>query len=696
MKIESVILRNFRCFGDEPVRLDLSSGVTAIIGANGTGKTALLIALSRLFGTTQEQRTIRRSDFFLPAGTSPEDTENRSLYLEVVLGFPELQNGTQDRSAVPPTFNQMVVANPGDSPFCRIRLEANWTDDGTTDGSIEQTLYWITTSEDPPSDDKKLKMNPQDRGLIQVHYIPATRDPASQLRYTAGAQAGRLLRAVSWAQETRDKVQEASSSIQDVFDKEQAISLINELVQNRWSQLNDDQIAANAKLRFLGAQFSQVIRHFSVNFQPTDVDQQRDLDDLSDGQQSLFYLSLMAAVFDVERRITDSAGLPSVSNTNITENGEVAAEEESEELTASGFEVDRLQVPALTIFALEEPENHLAPHLLARVIDIIRSLARLGGAQALFSSHSPALLSRVNPEEIRHFRLESTTRTTIARKIALPDSPEDAAKYVREAVKAYPEIYFAKFVILAEGPSEEVVIPKLALCSALELDKCFVSVVPIGGRHVNHLWRLLSDLDIPFVSLLDLDCGREGGGWARIKYACEQLLNIGVEAEKILSFEADNDTNVSLSKEELDILHTREVISLDELRPWLNHLEVFGVYFSAPLDLDMAMLQKFSDAYIGTAEGSPNFPPDPSPKLDSYIRNAISSVVSGDESSIALYSHLSPEQQRLFAWYRYLFLNHSKPATHLQAVAGLDIKEFREKAPEVLKRLLSYCREHIR
>ena len=61
-----------------------------------------------------------------------------------------------------------------------------------------------------------------------------------------------------------------------------------------------------------------------------------------------------------------------------------------------------------------------------------------------------------------------------------------------------------------------------------DIDHSFVAVVPLGGRHVNHLWRLLNDLEIPYATLLNLDWGREGGGWGRIKNACSQLLAIGV------------------------------------------------------------------------------------------------------------------------------------------------------------------------
>ena len=44
--------------------------------------------------------------------------------------------------------------------------------------------------------------------------------------------------------------------------------------------------------------------------------------------------------------------------------------------------------------------------------------------------------------------------------------------------------------------------------------KLSVCVVPLGGRHVNHFWRLLERLEIPYVTLLDLDSGRFQGGWA--------------------------------------------------------------------------------------------------------------------------------------------------------------------------------------
>jgi putative ATP-dependent endonuclease of the OLD family len=50
---------------------------------------------------------------------------------------------------------------------------------------------------------------------------------------------------------------------------------------------------------------------------------------------------------------------------------------------------------------------------------------------------------------------------------------------------------------------------------------------------VNHFWRLLTDLDIPHATLLDLDRGRAGGGWGRIKTACKQRLENGVTPQAL-------------------------------------------------------------------------------------------------------------------------------------------------------------------
>ena len=94
---------------------------------------------------------------------------------------------------------------------------------------------------------------------------------------------------------------------------------------------------------------------------------------------------------------------------------------------------------------------------------------------------------------------------------------------MREAVEAFPELYFARLVLLGEGDSEQVVLPRLLSAQGVGVDLSSISIAPLGGRHVNHFWRLLNALGIPYLTLLDLDVARHGGGWGRVRYVCKQL-----------------------------------------------------------------------------------------------------------------------------------------------------------------------------
>src|SRR4051812_26825108 len=124
MYIERVVLQNFRCFGPALTTIDLDPGLTALIGGNGAGKTAVCQSLLRLFGVTPEQRQVRISDFHVPAQeqTAPQ---SRTLTIEAILAFPELDATADDAeaivtsSAVPEFFHQMAATVDGKLK-CRI------------------------------------------------------------------------------------------------------------------------------------------------------------------------------------------------------------------------------------------------------------------------------------------------------------------------------------------------------------------------------------------------------------------------------------------------------------------------------------------------------------------------------------------------------------------------------------------------
>lgn len=646
MHIESVTITGFRCFGTIPETIPFSQGLTAIVGPNASGKTAVLQALMRLFGVTRAQRTIVPSDFHV-ATMEAERPKSRTLTIDVRLSLPELVSGSATATTVAPVFRHVRIERPGGAPLCRLRLRARWDADGTAEGAVSQDLSWINTTEEVVLDAHSSPVAPGDRGLIQLFYTPASRDAATQIRATTGALAARLLKAVEWSEDTKEKVNMASEHLMTAFSSENAIQAISKSLSKRWGRLHDGDIDCEPELSLMSRRFEEVVARIGVMFKRGPAGEDRGLDALSDGQQSLFYFALAAAVFDVEREAVK---------------GHIR-----------GFRADELSVPILTLFAVEEPENHLAPYYLARILQQIRSLVETGAGQAFVSSHSPSVLGRIPPDDVRYCRRDNATGVSTVLPIPLPTGDVEAIKFVRNAFMAFPELYFARFVLLVEGDSERLVLPRLAEALDLLVDPSFVAIVPLGGRHVNHFWRLLHGLDIPYATLLDLDLGRDGGGYGRVKNVMQQLLALGVPREKIL--ELSDETYVSD-----DSLAKMESFDASHLEGWLSYLErSSAVFFSWPLDLDLAMLSAFPAAYAAIIEGT-------GPRMTN--ESAAQIVLGTAGAGLASYAGNAQGFQNHMAAYRYHFLTHSKPATHLRALTHIDLPTLKACMPLPLKRVL--------
>lgn len=643
MFVERVILTNFRCFGPEAVSIELTSQLTAFVGANGTGKTAVLFALLRLFGVTADQRRLRRRDFHVPI-SEPDPAQSRTLSIEAILSFPELDDPEGDHASVPEFFSQMV-ADDANHLKCRLRLDATWTDDGTLDGAIDQTFRALP-SFGACDADEGTELKAIDRGRIQMVYVPASRDGVSQV---ATFFRGRIWRAVAWSANLKETFQQSSLALNTAFGSESSVQFVAAALQRRWHDVYTGDTDATPRFRPIDLRFQEFIRDVDVAFHPDECGTEKSLDELSDGQRSLFHLAMVAATLDVEATVATET---------------------------DGFQHDGLSPPALTMVAIEEPENNLAPFYLSRIIKLVSDLSERSKVQAVVSSHAPSILTRIEPAQVRHFRLAAGARTAEVRSIAIPTDNDNAARFVREGVRTYPELYFARFVVLGEGASEEVVLPRLAEALGFSADRSFVAVVPLGGRHVNHLWRLLDDLQIPYATLLDLDLGREGGGWGRIKTTCAQLIDRG-HADRVFPGKDETSIQAALASFDRQPNHHSK-----ELQQWVTFLRGFNVFFCAPLDLDYSMLEAYESAYTvlePTRSGPSN-------------RGEPRTSVLGEGGVDTAYP---AQHDKRLRWYRYLFLGRGKPSTHVRVLSSLDNETLAKTMPGELRALIEHVQKTI-
>jgi putative ATP-dependent endonuclease of OLD family len=632
MRLCQLRLKDFQSFGSSPTVIELSQ-LTFVLGPNGAGKTAALVALARLFSPVHSLRRVQPEDFHVPAGSVPEPSSE--LWLEVDIEFEEAADDEQAHASIPPFFTHMALDAAEGAPRVRIRLTATLE----TDGYIDEKIEYITQVDADNEPVKRSDMSRHDRAAIEVHYLPARRDPADQIAFTAASLLGRLLRAADWTDE-RTELARLTDEISDSMASNEAVAQIGVELRQAWSGLHRGAFFKDPSIAFGRGEIDAVLRQLTVTFEPGPTERLVGFERLSDGQKSLLYISLVMAWQAISRKV-------------------LTGEETS-------FDPVKLRPPVHVILALEEPENSLGPQYLGRIVHQLREACALEDVQGVAATHAPALLHRVEPENIRFLRL-SADRTTTVRKIVMPAEADEAAKFVREAVLAYPELYFARLVVLGEGDSEQVVLPRVLAAAGIAEDDASVSVVPLGGRHVNHFWRLLEGLEIPHVTLLDLDSGWFQGGWGRVSYAAKQLNKLNPN-----TYAAGSIAKIQAWDAEVDFPRYRSNGG------WLQALEERGVFFSHPLDLDLMLLEAYPDAYNTEA-----VEPSESTKR---------AVLGKRRANV---ERLDDSQLDLFDDYQDQFIQGSKPASHLAGMAELSDEQLLEGLPEPLERLLDAIRTRL-
>lgn len=701
MQISKLKFRNYRCFGPEETVIDLCK-MTTLIGMNSAGKTAVLQALVKLFGRTPSERSLVRSDFHVPFEMKPEEQEQQELYIEAVIVFPELaQEDELARSTVPTLLSAMTVDGPKAPPYVRVCLLGKWEKGISIDGSIEQRTCFMTLCEtdeasatEEERERRRMNLSALHRSMISVTYVPAIRDPASQLQNTSNAIFHRILQGLVWSKDVDELIAKQRGDTKDAFEKEKGFAAVQTILGTEWQRLHSDSRYNSIMMDFTPEDLASMFRKMEVRFFPADTGSSYDVSSLGDGLRSLFYLGLVRSLLEFEEKVFEEQQRIGARIATVAESepGETETETQEERLFSEEY-----QAPLLTILAVEEPENHLSPHLLGRVVESLRGVAEKRRGQVVLTSHTPAIVGRVEPETIRYLRMKADHSTTTVHQVILPAATDEAFKYVKEAVKAYPELYFSRLVVLGEGDTEEIVIPKALEALDTTLDGGAISVVPLGGRHVNHFWKLLSELKIPYITILDLDFGRNTGGWNRIKSIAKKLISSKVVAESDILKKAE-ELKLSIT-DSLDLTIALGSEDLDEVTRWAETLEEWDVFFAAPLDMDFMLLQSFPDIYktpplVPSRGGPEDVPDDDTSEKDrsERVNKAAKQALKSDKANVNSYGY---EMKSLMIWYVYHFLSRGKPSTHIMALAEIDQATFLAGMPAPLRRLVEKVKEKL-
>lgn len=159
------------------------------------------------------------------------------------------------------------------------------------------------------------------------------------------------------------------------------------------------------------------------------------------------------------------------------------------------------------VMAIEEPELYLHPHGCRHFYKLLNELSNKG-VQIIYTTHERSFVDVSNYQNIHLVRKESNeTKIYSGAEKQISSDEINAVSKFDEGIN---EVFFAKQVVLVEGPDDKIAC-KLALENlGVQLDKECISIAECGGNTaIKQISEVIKIFNIPCFVLLDEDPGNK-------------------------------------------------------------------------------------------------------------------------------------------------------------------------------------------
>ena len=174
MLLKKLVISGYKSIStDHPQTIEFDPELTVFIGHNGTGKSAALEALNKLFSIDHSLRGILPSDFHLPDNV--DAATPRSLMIETWFSLAN----SESNPSIPPLINGLTASSSTGEIIFRVRLEASLSFDFNPLGDVDESLWVIDGDMDVPEEDNKHRLSATQRNPFSSSFCTVLTKPNS-------------------------------------------------------------------------------------------------------------------------------------------------------------------------------------------------------------------------------------------------------------------------------------------------------------------------------------------------------------------------------------------------------------------------------------------------------------------------------------------------------------------------------------
>ena len=560
MRLSRVYVSNYRSLKDFEVQID---DYTALVGANGTGKSSLLYALEWFYeGPPLEALDIHGVQLASSseAGQNPRPMQNDSGADEVRVSVTFGDLTPADRRRLGPygrgstaSFSRTwkmgdqkskVIGNAKAGPgFPSIRQMSRVGDFRPAYVTLQQTICGLPDLGPAPTKDAvhqalaEWEDRPESIDLLEdVHgsdanhlfgvngthvireciefiLVPAAAPLASEIgNTTKGSALSQLIG--SYLTSAGRRAREEWITTNRVI-----LTELNKAVRESIT----DSTALQS--RRINSRLHELVPGAKVGFDPTipDWTPKGDATVATSFELGGFVNDIARQGHGVQRAVMIAMLQALVPDEDLARSTHSLEDDESETEAAERLSQALEHLPSM-IIGIEELEIYQHPVRARAFARVLSSLTKDAGVQLIAATHSPYFVRPEQFESVRRVvagdggsRAIQTTLTEISDRANCEQ--ESARKTIEQLVpKTFSEGFFADGVVLVEGDTDRVIVEVLAERLGSPLDLIGISVLDTGGKANLHLpYCLLSEFEVPCYVLVDGD----GEGAAR-KYGTNE------------------------------------------------------------------------------------------------------------------------------------------------------------------------------